>query len=388
MPTSGIKQKFWVKEEVTYDTQQAITATDAVDLVSLEFTPDKAYTEISSHVGTGSYQGEIEGATGGKWTAVCDIMPAAVGVAPDIGPALKAAFGDETIVGGTSVTYDFNDSDTVNSLQLVKHAGDEFYEVVDGAWVEQLAIDAAQNQVPRLTFTGGFAGYGNLRGAPFTTGSNAAGASTINMVTNDGYKLANIGAGAYVKFASEDNGGAGYKVTSVTASTIVITPVLANTVGSTTQVTPYVPSQTLAGTRLSAGIEHALTIDSTSIGMIGCKYTISTGIKPADKQSTSSRPTRIFRTGGRVVDIDIDTYFLNEIGIYLGAAHASTQVLRDVAVRLGPATAAARATLNSDKTLFKVQPITLQDTEIALAKLIGRARQNSAANDEFSLVLD
>ena len=386
MPTSGVRRQFWVKAEATYDTQQAIAATDAVDLVDMQFTPEKVLTEINSHVGTGSYQGEVEGQTGGKWTATCDFMPTTAGTAPDIGPALKAAFGDETIVGGTSVTYDFNDSDTVQTLQLVIYGGDEFYEVVTGAWVEQLTIDAVQNQVPRMTFSGGFAGYGNLRGAPSTTGSNASAATTINMATGDGYKLANVGAGAYIKFGSEDNGGAGYKVTSVTASTIVITPGLANTVGVATAVTPLVPSQTLVGTRISAGIEHAMTIDAVSMGFVSAKYTIATGIKALDRAASSSRPTRVFRTGGRIVDAELDTYFLDEMSEILGAAHASTQVLRDVAVRLGPNTAASRAILNTDKTLFKVQPIALPDAEVAMAKLIGRARQNSAANDEFSLV--
>ena len=71
-----------------------------------------------------------------------------------------------------------------------------------------------------------------------------------------------------------------------------------------------------------------------------------------------------------------------------GGAHFATQVLRDVLVRLGANTAAARASINTDKTNLKVQAVALADAEIATWKLIGRARQNSAANDEFSLVLD
>ena len=301
---SGTLQQFFLKEEVTYDTQQAVVATDAVDLVSLELTPDLQQTEIQAHVGTGSYQGEINAMRGGKWTAVCDLAPAAAGTAPDIGPALKAALGDETIVGGTSVTYDFNDS-SPTSIQWVKKSGHELYEVMTGCWVESLSIEASQGGVPKLTFSGGGATFGCYYGQATVSGVHAAASAAITLTTNHGYQFR---PGAYIKFGAStlDNAGAGYKVTAHTASGITISPGLhANdALAGAEVVRAFIPSQTLGGTRIG-GVSHGCTIDSTSIGFIDSKYTIATGIKARDKNATSAVPVGIFRAGGRTVDVDL-----------------------------------------------------------------------------------
>ena len=378
---TGTIQQHWGKAETTYDTAIAIVAGDTVDLVSLEITPDLSYEEIKAHVGTGSYQGEINGASGGKWQAVCDIAPAAAGTAPDIGFALKAALGDETVVGGTSVTYDFNDS-VPESLTWTKYAGDSFYERINGAWIEQLMIEGAKGGLPKITLSGGFASYAYLHGVPTVNGAHTAPDTTIAVTAGHGYQ---VGVGAYVKFGAEDNGGAGYRVTDVTSAQLTITPTLAGNVSDLAVIAPLVPSHTPGGTRIG-GTSHGLLIDAVAVSPISLKYTVNTGIVAFDKESSSAKPTGILRTGGRTVDLDHDIYFRHASMQYFSAAHFATQVLRDFQGRYGADTAAARMLVNTDATLVKVQGVPITDGEITTVKLMGRARQNAAANDEFSIV--
>ena len=86
--------------------------------------------------------------------------------------------------------------------------------------------------------------------------------------------------------------------------------------------------------------------------------------------------------------LDIDAYFKTATMPYFGAAHSTTQQLRDFAARYGADTAAARVKVNTDKVLVRVQSVPVQAAEITVVKFTGRARKNSAANDEFSIVWD
>ncbi len=155
--TSGYQQKMWVKAEATYDTVQAVAATDAVNLIDLKLTPEWALEASQEHVGTASHQREIAGLKSGKWSASSYLMPAALGVAPDIGPFLTAAFGLETIVGSTSVTYSFLDTIPPSSIQLARYCGAKLMEIATGCWVEQVEFELQGGAAPKVSFSGGFA---------------------------------------------------------------------------------------------------------------------------------------------------------------------------------------------------------------------------------------
>ena len=381
---SGTNAKAWGLAEATFDTVLATAATDAFDFASLDFSPDKSLEELQSHIGNGSFQGEIDGGTGGKWSAAVDIAPGSVGVAPDVGFMLKAGFGDETIVGATSVTYDFNDT-APQSLQLTRVSGSTFCEVINGAWVESITIEGAKGGIPRYSFAGGFASFGFLYGSVTVSGTQATGATAIVLTTNHGYQ---VRPGVYVVFGADTNSGAGYKVTAVTASGMTITPGIAGAgVSTLTAVTPLDLSQTLTGTRIG-GVSHGLAIDGGSaIGLISAKYAISTGIKALDKESSSAKATALMRAATRTVDVELEAYFKHENLGYFGGAHFTSQVLRSIVTRFGPATAAARLTVTTPKTLIKVAEVKLQDNEISTIKIAGRARQSAAAADEITALL-
>lgn len=384
MPVAGIQQQFWGKNEATYDTVSAFAATDAFDAVELTFEPELNYEEIVSHVGTGSLQGEVQQNRGGKWSGSFNVAPNAAATAPDIGFLIKAAMGTET-VGGSDVTYSFSDGNvfgtSLHSLQLGKYAGTDLYEVVNGAWVEQLTVEIVGNQIPKITASGGFASYGYLYGSPTVNGVHSASDTTIDLASGGGVK---VGANALIKFGTEDNGGAGYTVVSISGDTVTITPGLAGGLSGGEAVEPVVPSQTLGGTVLG-GTDSGLTIDATSLGLVTYKLTINTGIKPLDKEASSNRSTAIFRQEMRKLEGEITAYFKDESTAYLGGAWSGT--LRDIAARAGSATG-RRLTCHTDSARVGVAAVPFTDSEVTIITLPFTPRQNAAAADEATLVFE
>lgn len=379
---TGMLQQFWGKLESAFDTVSAEAATDAMDLISLEIEPTLDFSQVVSHVGTGSLQEEVEEKRGGTWTATSYVRPGALGVEPDIGALIEAAFGAKTIVGGTSVQYDLSDT-VCPSLQLVRYAGANLYQIANGSWVETFETDITGADEPKLTISGGFASYGYVYVGGTVAGVEPAAETDIVMSANHA-QLA--GVNALVKFGSEDNGGAGYRVTAVdfTTETITISPGLANPLVGGEAMAPVVVSQTLAGAT-QGGIACGLSIDATAIGLISGKMTLATGIKPLDREASSNRATGLVRVP-REVTGELETYFLTENTQYLGGSWNGT--LRALIQRAGPDTAGSRMKINTPKSRIEVTPIEIPEAEEVTTTMAFRARQNAAAADELTLLFD
>lgn len=388
--TIGALQQFFVKAEATFDTVQAVVTTDAVGLIELKLEPEEAFERTMERVGTASLQGEVARKFNHRWSAVSYVKPAAAGTAPDIGPFLTAAFGTETVVGGTSVTYSLSDSETIGTLQLVKRSGDGYYEVANGAWVETVEVEVTGNDEPKITFSGGYATHGYIYGEVPTTGTHIATATTINLTASTSERIA---ANAAVRFldsagaVEDDNGGAGFTVVSVdyAADTMVITPALSNPLTSGGTVVPFTPAQTLGGTIISSN-NSALTIDSTDYGFISSKMTLNTGIHGLNAEADSATVTRTAKAD-REVECEHQFYFVNtENSILLGETRQGT--VRNISTRAGANTAGARMKINTPALRLGVAPVEIPSSEESTYTLSGYARQNSTAADELTLVFD
>ena len=74
-----------------------------------------------------------------------------------IGPLIEHAFGKAgAVVGATSVAYDFADTVPTLGLQIGLNAGYacESQENANGAWCEQLSIEGASGEAPKITASG------------------------------------------------------------------------------------------------------------------------------------------------------------------------------------------------------------------------------------------
>lgn len=382
---AGVQQKFWVKAETTFDTALASAATDAVNLQELKLEPDQPREPSIEHTGTGSLQSEILRKKQHKWSAVSYVMPSGSATTPpDIGPALlKAAMGAETI-GGSDVTYSFNDN-APTSLQWERAAGSLLYEIANGAWVEQFGFEIQGNAEPKLSLSGGYASHGFCVDGAKVNANQSAAATSFDLQAGDGDR---VYVNALVKFAAEDNGGAGYRITAVSGDTITITPGLAGGITAGDDVDFVVPSQTLAG-NIRGGIDSDMTIGGTSIGFISAKVDVVTGIKGLDKEATTDRASAVLRAARREVSFEAVVYAKTDDDVIAQLqGRAIRELSQAIIIRCGPNTAGARMKFSLPAVTLAVKPVEIPDAEEATYTLSGRAVQSASAGDELSVIFD
>lgn len=235
-----------------------------------------------------------------------------------------------------------------------------------------------------------------------TTGCTAWSDSGTLKITSDTVGSASIiqvtGGTANAILAFDTNthsgtAGTGYLVTATTdttgAATATISPAVVSRAGhaAATAIVPWVPSQTVGGTKLTAG-QCSLTIDGVSFGFVSAKLSVSTGHHGRDKEATSEKPVGIIG-GARSVSLELQLYFLhgNPSNASI-SGRAWAQATHAVVLRVGPNTAAQKMTINIPSIRFDVVPIEIPEAEEAMLVLRGKARQNAAACDELTIVFD
>lgn len=379
---AGVQQKLWVKAETTYNTALALVATDALDFMECKIEPAVEFEDRKSHVCTSSLQDELRGAEGGAWSIKCYLDTGAVGVAPDYGPILKAAFGTETVVGSTSVTYVLSDSQVIESLVLYRLAGDGLGEWARGCSVAQVKITQDGTATPTIEFSGTFASYAFVYGGA-VTGAEATSSTTIEVDGTDRRSR----AGAYIEFTGDDNSGAGYLVTADDgAGTITISPGIAGGgLSGGEAVLPLSLSQTITGSPVSA-TSSDLSIAATSMAFQKAEVTYDTGITERSGEASSATPTGLFRGMRKITGATSLFFDDDESGVVL--ANAWDETLQAINVRFGAATAAARVTAACPSARVTIKAHDIPDAEAVTSSVDYTARQSSTAADEFTLAFD
>ena len=391
MPVANVLAQYWAKLEATFDTPQAVAATDAVNLEELTLEPSMEWEEVVQHVGTASLQDEIAGVEGGSWSAVAWLQPGAVGndYDPDIGPALlKPAMGSAT-VGSSTAVYEFDDSvalSTQLSRYIAGSGNDMLWEQGNGCWVESGTIDWSGTGIPKLTLSGGFARFEYLYGAPTVDGVHSSSVTTINVTTGMIDQIRSSGS-LLVKFDAEDNSGSGYAVTAVDVDNeqLTISPGLAGGLSGGEKIIPLAPSQTLAATGILGGVSGDLQIDTVSHAMLDSKLDWTTGLKPITGEGTANRPSGIVLAEERKVSVSLSAAFRQEMAKHAGIGYRRTTATRGLVQRIGVATAGKRLTITTPAVRFGVAPVSLPNADFGQFALAGTCRQSSTAGDEMKL---
>jgi len=384
-------QKVFIKEQTTFDTFIAFVATDAVSPVlgTFKIEPTVNFEKLKEAVGTASLQSEVKLDRGGKWSGSFYVKPAALGTAPDIGPALlKAAFGVETLTGSTSAAYTLSDT-VLTPLQMMQVIDGHWSQCISGAWVEELKFDIPGNGLPTISASGGFARMGWVY-RDVISAAQATGQTSM--------EIANASMGcacepAMVEFTGDDNSAAGYLITAhdwtAGSANFTISPGIAGAgLAGTEEILPFVLAPTTGGTAIGA-TACDLEFDTLSVGFIKAGVTLQTGIGARDKEATSDRAAGLMRVGPRVVEAEIDFYFLDtNAGNEALLGYAFDGTTYDTDLRVGANTAAARMKLNFPKSRLDFAPHEVPEADVVTvsAKLV--ARQNAAACDEFDLLFD
>lgn len=383
---SGIYQVFFARLEAAFDQAHvAFVGTDALSLHELKIEPSKEYHESKEHRGSASLQDEIEGMQAGKWSAKGYIRVNAAGVAPHLDTLFRLMAGQApTIVGATSVRYTFANATLTG--QLCRHIPSELTEVIFGAIVEEVVIDSKGGDEPTVEFKGSYARYAWCIANGATTAEVVSTATAFTLAATHRGK---VSAGMRIVIGTDNNGGAGYLVTSMNHSTgaAVFTPALATTQGGggPTTISALTPTPAYTGTVIP-GINCALTISTIGYGWVAGKTTIKTGHRLLDKEQSSDRPTGVAR-GKREVTVELEAYWLDD-GIPRLGGQAWSGIVQNVTQRLGPATAGAHLNVQTPVVRLNVTPIDVPEVEETMCKLSGPARQNAASNDECALMFD
>lgn len=381
----GLDRKYWGKPQSVYDTVQSIAATDAFDPVDFKIEEELTFEKIRSHVGSLSVQGEIEGKRGGKWSGQFYVSPAATGVAPDIGFILAHAFGTETVSGGVSVTYSLNDA-APNALQFFEGKSDSV-RMASGAWVEELVISVDGGKPPLFDVRGGFASYGCLLQGATVSGVHTGPDTTIQLGTGHAYR---VRPGVYVKFGTNDNGGAGYLITAIdyTTDLATISPTLSGSISNGDAVAPVLPSQTLGGTPVG-GIACGLSLGGTDVSADWMKASVkfATGIMPIDKTAGSNRATRIHRVA-REFTAELEAYYAETVTPFVERGWNGNSGTLASILRIGADIAGARCKVNNGKVRLGVPKWEHQDDGAAMVSNSFLARQVSVGGDECTVVFD
>ena len=404
LPT-GSQQKFWGKLEATdaYNSFVAMTAADALPLISLEITPSTEFHEIKERRGSASLSGEVKGKEGGTWSASAYIKPEGTTITtkPDIGDLFHAAFGEENASGDVSYFLHTSNVEHFNpqSLQFVRRAGPYHYEAIAGCWVESVEFDI-NTEIPTVTFSGGYASRAYAYGALVNNGSGIADSATA--VALDAGQAEKFAVGSYIQFndggtVRNNNSGQGYKIDGVNTTTDTLTlatgihaddgPISDNAVIEALDL-----SQTLTTNDPVSGVGSEFKIGTHGAevvqGFISFKVTMSTGIKGLSDEASSAVSTRLV-LGDRRITGEFSCYALSsstttlDIMSHIGNGPNGTPV--SLICRAGEDTSKARCVLNVPAARLDVVPVEIPEAEEAVVTCTFKAQRRAADGDEFHI---
>ena len=306
-------QEIFVVAETTPGTLEFPAATDLVIATgdgSLNQNP--TFTDSEEIADSRSILDSFRDVTpAGAWSIPTYIRPSGTaGNVPSAAAILEALFGDETIVGGTSVTYACAMSlETVSIWVKKKHAGvDEgtvFFAI--GATVEQLSLGVTNKGAVKADFSGGFmqlgwCGTDQLNGA-------LSGTET-DIVVDDAKKYC---VGGRIQIGTDNNSDAGYEITAVDVSTetLTISPAKSGAAADDSTVAPFLPT----GTKVGSPAENrnaTLSVGGAAINFKNFDLTFANGIQYLVDEITTSEYPEDYAEGKRNLDGSIDLYLRHD----------------------------------------------------------------------------
>lgn len=320
----GRSGRFYLKEEATPGTYEKPGAANSMRVRSFSPTvKPMRKDEITSYMSSRDVISRLQGRTELSWALDAEVIPSGVKTTPpDYFPLVKALLGTQTI-GANSVVISQSSSQVLSTLTMLQQV-ENLQRALWGCVVDQLSLKVTGTETPRINATGkamgyAFTGYGVLdkrttgsitafadagggevlvtsathelttgQSVTITGTTNYNGTFTVTVVTADTFKItvawvADDGTGTWekavlemtsayynalmvnslVQVGTDDNGGAGFLVTSTDgAGTHGIEAVAGAADGAS--VVPFVPTFTPNGTP-TTGLVGTLTWDSGSL---------------------------------------------------------------------------------------------------------------------------
>lgn len=266
----------------------------------------------------------------GSWSVPMLVRPSGTaGSVPDGAVMLKAGFGTETIVGGTSVTYGFTVASDLDTLTLAIGYADMAWWLI-GATVNEVKLTMSNKGALTFNFSGGymkeyFAGYSELDSV---TGSG----TSVALASGEAVKFT-VGALVqfYVSSAWDDNTDAGYAITDINYTTDTLTlGTAAPALASGDLIKYYLPeSQTEVGSPIecrTGTVEFATVVTKVT----SAESTLSNGIAYLEDEISSEDNPTDFVADQRSIKAATNMVLRTNDLLHFRRAQANTQVAIEI----------------------------------------------------------
>ncbi len=383
MAAHSIEQTFYGALESTFNTPQAWSAGDAFLALELSIQFEQQLAESEELSGSASVRTLAKGRTRGTWS--CRVHPrvnaSASGTAPPAAFLWRLGFAGTP---NTSSKWQVGLSDANPSgAQMARKIGSSKYEQINGCVLENVEVSVDGSGAPGVvTFSGSFSSYRTLEENLTVSGAHSTSDTTIDVESGGGDHVA---AGLFVAFASEDNSGSGYQISSISSDTLTISPGLAGGLSGGEVLAVVVPALSDSST-LVQGVSCGFSVDggSTALDFQSASLSFATGHSLREGEASTAAATGVVRSRRKITGT-VTAYSEEEWNDVLAAL--TSQASQDVLLRLGPNTSNAR--IKFDLPACKVLS---HQTEVpdglATLQIEFQAVQSSAASDECVLLLD
>ena len=275
----GRNRKFFVSNETVPGTFVKPAAIDAAKILKCSITPEYNRINRNDSRATRSLLERLTGRAKFGWAVEAEVVPSGTaGTPPDLHLLYKAALPTYANSAGTSDTYSSADSQTLPTFSLTQVFNELLMETLWGCWCDTMTISIKGGETAKVKFEGGAMGYATT--GTSTLNGNMVASATMVAQTVDAY---NFTTNSVVKIGSQDNSGAGFKITA-SASRPSYTIEATTSATSGDSVIPFAPAETTAGSPL-VGIAGSFTIDSVAVPITSFELTTKNNIKPIEDEA-------------------------------------------------------------------------------------------------------
>jgi len=325
----GMDQALWVKRETTQNTAAWPAAADFVPVIGdaqFKQKPEKVDSNerVMSYSRTGR---DVTGYLPGDFSFEMKVRPSGTaGTAPIGDPIYESLLGKKTVVSETSVTYDPAEvGDPVVTFSALVKDGHEV-SLCTGCYISKatfpIVAETGEQAIGKTSLSGGFlrkyrAGTDMLNAE--ITGTVGSPITAIVLKTADAYKRYDVGAKIVV--GTDDNDGAGYVISAITAATntLTITGGVVTTQAANAVVKGWTPAITSAGvTTLGAfGLAQMAKGEGAyaNLAITEASVEIDNGIHALYEKDNTWFPSAI-AYGKRTVSVNLKRFFYEDGGDY------------------------------------------------------------------------
>lgn len=372
---AGSQEGVYVSPETVFGTFVKPTASHGLRVKKSVFTCTQERVNRTDKKLSRSINERITRRKKAEWSLTLYACPSgSAGVAADDDQLIECVLGAKATSASThviytpSLTYD-------TSVSLHRICGD-FAQSLPGSIVTKMEVRVKGEDEVEIEYSGESADYIHTQ-STVTSASAASGASAITVADAHDYLAAN----SIIKLGTNDNGGAGYTVASVSGTTVNLGSALTGNIALAATVVPFFATSTTHGVPLGC---FPGTIKLDTVEHKFRELTISIDNKANIRRDTygSSSADGYTATDFREITINGTTHARAAYGKWIGKSQQFDDVAMEVT--LGD-TAGARIIITMPYCEFDVIPIEIPETDLCTLTFKGLAKASVTGEDEISI---